>query len=86
MYYRPDFLRAKWAEYLDREGIPETAVDPDAFVRWTYARALALRQPRYANLADWGVKITADEAAAVRTPADFDDLIATALARRAARA
>ena len=27
-------------------------VDPDAFVRWTYARALAHRQPRYRAIAD----------------------------------
>ncbi len=86
MYYQPDFLTRAWADYRAETGLAEQDVDPDAFVRWTYARALAHRQPRYAKMAEWGVKITADEAAAVRTPADFDDLIATALARRAARA
>ena len=56
-------------------------VDPDAFVRWTYARALAHRQPRYGAMADWGVTITADEVAHVRTAADFNSLIATAIDR-----
>lgn len=85
MYYQPDFLTRAWADYRAETGLAEDGVDPDAFVRWTYARALAHRQPRYAKMAEWGVTITADEAAAVRTPADFDALIATAIARRPAR-
>ena len=47
MCYQPDFLTEAWAEYLRDTGMPEDQVDPDAFVRWTYARALAHRQPRY---------------------------------------
>ncbi|MBT9383206.1 ATPase [Pseudooceanicola sp. CBS1P-1] len=82
MYYEPSFLRQAWAEYLETfERTPET-VDPDAFVRWTYARALAHRQPRYAAMARRGVTVLADEVAAVRSAADFNELIATALARR----
>ena len=57
-------------------------VDPDAFVRWTYARPLAHRQPRYAAMARWGVTVTAEEVAQVRDPADFDALIAAALDRK----
>ena len=45
---------------------PEHKVDPDAFVRWTYARALAHRAPRYRAMADtWGVTVTAEEVARV---------------------
>ncbi len=83
MYYQPDFLRAAWEEYRAETGQDEAGVDPDAFVRWTYARALAHRQPRYAAMADrWGVRVTAEEVAQVRTASDFDGLIAAALDAR----
>lgn len=82
MYYQPAFLAAAWADYLALTGRDEAQVDPDAFVRWTYARALAHRQPLYAGMARWGVTVTAEEVAAVRSVAAFDDLIARALTRR----
>ncbi|MFC3180133.1 ATPase [Cypionkella sinensis] len=82
MYYRPDFLETLWAEYLAREGKSATEVDPDAFLRFGYARLLDHRQPRYAAMARWGITVTAEEVAQVKTPADFDDMIATALDRR----
>ena len=63
--------------------LQEDAVDPDTFIRWTYAKALEHRQPRYAAMADWGVTVTADEVASVKTTANFDDVIAAALERRA---
>ncbi len=80
MYYQPDFLRAAWAEYLDTQGVTEDQVNPDAFVRWTYARALAHRAPRYAAMArNWGVSVRAEDVAQVRDRAGFDALIAAAL-------
>ncbi len=80
MYYRPDFLRAKWAEYLDLEAITETEVDPDAFVRWTYAQALAHRQPLYAAMArNWGIKVRAEDVARVSDAEGFSQLVAQAL-------
>ncbi|MCW3781178.1 ATPase [Defluviimonas salinarum] len=83
MYYQPDFLRAAWSDYLAETGVAEDKVDPDAFVRWTYARALAHRQPIYAAMAkNWGVSVTAEEVATVRTPADFESLVARALEAR----
>lgn len=84
MYYRPDFLRQVWADYLAEQGQPEETVDPDAFLRFGYARLLAHRQPRYRAMARRGVTVTADEVAGVRMPGDFDALIARALDRRAA--
>ncbi|MEI2804776.1 ATPase [Albidovulum sp.] len=84
MYYQPAFLRAAWAEYLRTNGIAEEEVDPDAFVRWTYARAMAHRQPRYAAMArNWGVKVTAEAVAGVRSERDFVELVARALETRA---
>jgi len=82
MYYQPAFLHAAWKEYCATHDKTEETCDPDHFVRWTYARALAHRQPRYAAMADWGVTVTAEEVAQVSTPADFDALVARAIDRR----
>ena len=84
MYYRPEFLMQVWGEYLAQEGKGPDQVDPDAFLRFGYARLLESRQPRYAAMARWGVTVTAEEVAAIASPADFDALIARALDRRAA--
>jgi len=79
MYYQPEFLLDCWHAYLDETGQDESAVDPDTFVRWTYARALAHRQPRYEAMSRWGVTVTAEAVSQVATAADFVDVIATAL-------
>jgi hypothetical protein len=84
MYYRPEFLMQVWGEFLAQEGKGPDQVDPDAFLRFGYARLLDSRQPRYAAMARWGVTVTAEEVGAVKSPADFDTLIARALDRRAA--
>ena len=87
MYYRPEFLLSCWNAYLAETGRMPGAVDPDAFVRWTYARALAHRQPRYEAMArNWGLTVAADDIARVQTPDDFRELIVEALAKRASRA
>ena len=80
MCYNAEFLEAAWELYLSETGGAETEVDPDAFVRWTYARALAHRQPRYKAMADnWGITIQANDVAQVRSQDDMMDLIANAL-------
>ena len=85
MYYQPEFLERAWIAYRVEQGLTPEQVDPDAFVRWTYARALAHRQPRYAGMAQhWGVSVTAEEVAHVASEADFVDLIALAIDRRLA--
>jgi hypothetical protein len=82
MYYQPDFLTKMWAAYRAEYGVDDTHVNPDDFIRWTYARALAHRQPRYAAMADWGVTVTAEEVAGIHDAAGFTDLVARALDRR----
>jgi hypothetical protein len=82
MYYQPAFLHAAWADYTATHATTESTCDPDHFVRWTYARALAHRQPRYAKMAECGVTITAEEVGQVQNPDDFNTLIATAIDRR----
>lgn len=85
MAYKPEFLDTAWQEYTSENNLKDDEVDPDAFIRWTYARALAHRAPRYAAMEKWGVSVTADEIAAVTSEAEFDRLIAIALARRSAQ-
>jgi len=83
MAYSADFLNRVWNDYLAANGVTETQVNPDDFIRWTYSRALAHRQPRYAGMAqNWGLRVSADAVAQVRTPADFEALIARALEAR----
>ena len=81
MYYQPKFLAEKWAQYLAVNKVEEAAVNPDDFIRWAYAQALAHRQPRYAAMAKWGVSVTADEISRVQSPSDFNDVIGMALDR-----
>ena len=80
MAYSPDFLDRAWRDYVAAEGVAEDAVDPDAFIRWTYAQALAHRQPLYEAMArNWGITVEAEDMARVRDAADFDEVIAAAL-------
>jgi hypothetical protein len=79
MFYKSEFLKARWSEYLAENAIGEDEVDPNAFVRWTYSKALAHRQPRYEAMSKWGITVTAEEVAEVRTTEDFNTLIAEAL-------
>lgn len=82
MYYQPEFLDKAWIAYRVEKGLAGDEVNPDDFIRWTYARALAHRQPRYAAMARRGVTVTAEEVAEVASPDDFADLIALAIDRR----
>ena len=82
MCYRAEMLAPIWEAWLAEHG-PEARVDPDAFVRHAYRRAIAERRPRYAAMSRWGVTVPAEEAAAAGTPEAFDAMIARALARRA---
>ncbi|MEP4198089.1 MAG: ATPase [Aliishimia sp.] len=82
MSYQPEFLTKCWDAYLEETGQTGDKVDPNSFIRWTYAKALAHRQPRYEAMAKWGVTITADEVMSLKCEKDFNDLIATALERR----
>ncbi|MGY9048146.1 ATPase [Puniceibacterium antarcticum] len=84
MAYQPEFLLRVWREYLSLHDCAEGDVDPDAFIRWTYAQALAHRQPRYEAMANnWGLTVDASDLADITTPAEFDAVIAAALADKA---
>ena len=81
MYYDPEFLKSKWTQFLDQNGQSENEVDPDKFVRWTYAEALAHRNPRYERISEWGIKVRAQDVALLKTATDFENLVARALER-----
>jgi hypothetical protein len=84
MAYQPEFLLNAWADYMIKNNVQEGDIDPDTFIRWTYARALAHRQPRYAAIAsNWGVSVDASDMATVRDQTDFTSVIAEALEQRA---
>ena len=80
MAYRPDFLEGAWSAYLAETGLAADAVDPDGFIRWTYARALAHRQPLYQAMArNWGVTVEAASLADARDAQDVVQAVAAAL-------
>lgn len=79
MAYQPAFLERVWNQYLSENNMQEADVDPDTFIRWTYAQALAHRQPRYASMARHGITVTAEEVYAVTCTEDFEGLIASKL-------
>lgn len=83
MAYQPAFLTRVWEEYRSENNLSDVDVDPHAFLRWTYAQALAHRQPRYEAMAEnWGVTVTADQISQVESNSDFEELISSALEAR----
>ena len=83
MAYQPEFLVKAWRDYLSENKLQEGDVDPDSFIRWTYARALAHRQPRYSDMAkNWGITVDASDMSTVRDEADFTAVIAMGLEAR----
>ncbi|MEM8698150.1 MAG: ATPase [Pseudomonadota bacterium] len=83
MYYPEDVLRGFWTDYLAETNATETGVDPDGFITWGFRRLLQHRLPRYDLMArNWGVTVEAEEIEAVKSPDDFDALIADAITRK----
>jgi len=87
IYYQEAMLHEFWAAYLAETGAAEDAVDPDAFIRWGFARQIAHRRPLYQAIADkWGVTVEADALAEAQGTSAILALIAEALETRAAGA
>lgn len=84
MYYRPEFLVEKWAEYKLMQGIEKDEdVDPAGFGAWGFEALLHDRLPRYQKLADnFGYVIEASDLATVRDGDEFVDLVAAAIGQR----
>lgn len=80
MCYRPKFLRELWQEYLETNNCAEAEVDPNAFMTFTYARAISQREPRYRAMADsFGIKVSHTDLGRVTSPQGLDELIAATL-------
>ena len=80
MCYQPAFMDNAWRDYLAETGTAEEKVDPDAFVRWAFARAMAHRRPRYRKMAEnWGIRVSADDLGRIQSTGDFIDLVAGSL-------
>ena len=86
MHYPDALLCRLWETFkAERDITDDAGVDPDAFAVWGFEQLLHTRIPLYeAIAAEHGYTVEADEVMAVKTPADFVDLIATAIARRTA--
>ncbi|MEL6840646.1 MAG: ATPase [Pseudomonadota bacterium] len=83
MSYDPAFLLATWQAYLAEFDVAPDKVDPDDFIRWAFAKALAHRQPRYAAMADkWGIKVPQQAVEQVKDTEGFVGMIADALEMR----
>jgi hypothetical protein len=84
MYYPPDFLVAKWAEYKAKKNIKHDAsVDPAGFGAWGFEALLHDRLPRYQKLADnYGYIVEASDLATLRDGDEFIDLMASAIRAR----
>lgn len=84
MYYRPQLLVEKWAEYKALNKLShDNDVDPNAFAVWGFEAILRDRLPRYQALADnFGYTVDASDVASVRDDADFMALMRKAIGAR----
>lgn len=81
MYYQPQFLDRKWAEYKALNGIAnDDQVDPDGFAVWGFEQLLHHRIPLYRSIAkNFGYTVKMEDIPAVRTEKDFVALISRAI-------
>ena len=83
MSYDPVFLLNTWNAYLAEFDVSPEKVDPDTFIRWAFAKALAHRQPRYKAMADrWGITVPQHAVQNVKDTEGFVSMIADALEMR----
>lgn len=84
LYYREAFLDEKLNEFMHLNNYASTdEVPPDEFVTWVFPELFKSRLPRYQAIADQhGYTVDANEAAAVKTEADFIKMISDALAKQ----
>lgn len=73
MYYQPQFLKEKWAEYKLLNDIKnDDEVDPDGFAVWGFEQLLHHRIPLYKKIADkFGYTMHMADVPSINTEADF---------------
>ena len=83
MSYDPAFLLETWNAYLAEFNVAPDKVNPDDFIRWAFAKALAHRQPRYQAMAEkWGIAVPQVAVEQVKDTEGFVGMIADALEMR----
>ena len=85
MYYQPQFLDAKWAEYKQLHDITDdNDVDPDSFAVWGFEQLIHHRTPLYEKIARrHGYTVEMAEIPSIRDEQDFTDLVCKAIDRHA---
>ncbi len=83
MYYQPQFLEAKWAEYKALMGHEsDDEVDPDGFAVWGFDQLLRHRIPLYETIArKYGYTVEAEEVLPVRDEESFLAMVGRAIDR-----
>jgi hypothetical protein len=73
MYYQPQFLKEKWAEYKALNAIKnDDDVDPNGFAVWGFEQLLHHRIPLYKKIADkFGYTMHMADVPSINTEADF---------------
>ncbi len=84
LYYREAFLDERLKEFMGLNNYATTdEMPPDEFVSWVFPELFKSRLPRYQAIADQhGYVVDATDAAAVKTEADFINMISDALAKQ----
>ena len=84
MYYQPQFLDAKWAEYKSLNAIDDDdAVDPDGFAVWGFEQLLHHRIPLYKAIADnFGYTVRMRDVPSVQSVEDFIGLVSRAIVKK----
>jgi hypothetical protein len=79
MYYQPQFLDAKWAEFKALKGIAhDDDVAPDEFAVWGFEQLLHHRIPLYGRIADLiGYRVPMEAIPRIKSEADFVDLVSS---------
>ena len=83
MYYQPQFLKEKWAEYKAMNQINnDDDVDPDGFAVWGFEQLLHHRIPLYRKIADrLGYTMHMKDVPKVNTEVDFVNHVAALIDR-----
>lgn len=83
MYYQDGFLREKWREFKELNGIAEDDhVDPDGFAIWGFEQLLHHRIPLYESIArNFGYTIAMEEIPSLKCEADFTTALSSIIDR-----
>ncbi len=84
LYYRPEFIDEKLAEYMGQNGYTSTdQIPPDEFVSWVFPELFHSRIPRYEAIANqYGYTLNSEDVMKIENENDFIQLIANAIAQQ----